>query len=425
MARTKDAVVDSKRTPRKSKKAEPVVVADSLDEVVGQAVATEEQAEAAVYGMVPLAEQLTETEALVGHVIESAGDAAVAENEVPMPWNEWPDPEFLQTRMNHLGTDVDEDGNMRFVQDNAEGTTPLGIVSERSLENLAWHVFYPTEFVQKLSPPVAAAVVNERIKACRDRELVLAKEGDFIVNLAFKHHEMIPMKDVAQLTWDTMGLFFPQLELIHHEQAVGGMVVRIGSPLLERDVTTRKGDALRFGIEVSYGYGERMKVSLYTTRLVCLNGMVADQAEWGWSKKTEGTVSHQQDWLRARVEEMVPRFEATVERAQLMATRVLPEGTIKELAEQFARQHSIQVRNVPMVVDAWNRMQEEEEGVARTEWDLLNAFTRAGTHDDRLSLDQRESLLVRSGAALRDNEIVTARLRRATAERVRAEILPE
>lgn len=381
--------------------------------------------------MVPIAEQLTEAEEkgnpspLTGEVVESSGDLAVAENAVPKPWDGWPNPEFLTTRMNHLGAAVDDDGEMVFTQSNAEGEMTLGKATKRCLENLSWHVFYPTEFVEKLSPPTAAAVVSERIKACRDRELVIAKEGAHLVNLAFKHHEMIPLREVADVAWETMEVFFPALEVISCENGGGGMVLRIGSPRMERTVTTRKGDALRFGVEVRYGYGERMKVSLYTTRLVCLNGMVADQAEWGWSKTTEGTVSHQKDWLRARVEEMIPRFETTIERAKLMSERALPEGTIKELAEQFARQHSIQIRNVPMVVDAWNRMNEEEEGVARTEWDLLNAFTRAGTHDERISLDQRESMLVRAGAAMRDNEIVTARLRRATAERVRAEIIPD
>lgn len=444
----------SRRPRNKANKALETAI-EALGEVVGVAVATEEEADnldpvirfltteadeeeimpslpvPVVVGMVPLDEQLTETETALGWTSveggarDSWGDAAVAENPVPHPWDSWPEPEFLTTRMNHLGASVDDDGEMIFTQNNAAGSSPLGKTTRRSLENLAWHVFYPTEFVEKLSPPTAAAVVNERIAACRDRELVLAKEGVHIVNLAFKHHEMIPMREVAQTAYDTMDLFFPSPSLLFHEQRTGGMVLRLGSDRLQKDVTTRKGDILQFGIEVRYGYGERMKVSLYTTRLVCLNGMVADQAEWGWEKKTEGTVAHQKEWLRARVEEMVPRFEATVEMARRMALSGLPEGTIKELAEQFARQHSIQTRNVPMVVDAWNRMVEEEPFVERTEWDLLNAFTRAGTHDERISAEQRESLLVRTGAAMRDNEIVLARLRRATAERVRAEIIPE
>lgn len=429
--------VKNERTPT-SRRAK----ADQPQETTALVVARPKGTKKPTASLVPLDEQLTEVEVLVrevlnapieGEIIESSGDLAV--NPTPHPWDAWPTADFLETKMSHLsvrprtldneGTHQEWPPTMEFAHETANGPKTLGEVTRRGLENLALHVFMPVEFVSKLSIPTASAVITERIKACPDRPLVLACEAGKIVNLAFKHHEMLPQAEVASIAWDSFNRLLPGAALLDHKQGEGAMMIRIGTPRLEREVTTRKGDILQFGIVVNYGYGEKMKVALHTSRLVCLNGMIADGVEWQWHKSTECSADHQRDWLRAKVEEMIPKFSTLVERASLMAGNMLSETlTIRELAEQVGRANGFQLRHVPSVVDAWNAMMIEEEDVVRSEWHMLNAWTRAATHDERLR-PFREDIQTRAGTWLAGNEIVTARLRRNVAERVHAEIIPD
>jgi hypothetical protein len=376
--------------------------------------------------VLPLSEQLTETEALVGEIVESSGDKAVALAPVPevaLPWSEWPTADFLETRLSHLTVGVNGD-DLMLGQTNSLGTTDLGKVTPASLASLASHAAFPANFVKKLSAGTAAAVINERLQTAAERHLTLAVEQGVVANIAREHREMISLPKLADTAWQAFADLIPGALVMLADNTEGLMNLRFGSQRMEKDITTRKGDILQFGVGITYGYGVDLKVSLHTTRLVCLNGMVADQLEWAWRKTTESKAEHQAEWLRARIEEMIPRFTAVVDQARLLADTLLPRNqTIPELIAAFARRHGFTAATVPIVVEHWNRMQDEEEP-DQSEWALLNAFSRAVTHDERLA-PKRDVLSLRLGAAFSGNEIVTARLRRSIAERLKVEIIPD
>jgi hypothetical protein len=376
--------------------------------------------------IVPLDQQLTEAESVVNNLVESSGDRAVAlaPPTPSLPWRDWPTADFLDTRLSHLTVEADGD-TLMFRQRNAQGGMGLGRVTAASLASLATHAAFPAKFVQKLSTGTQAAIINERLQAAGERHLTLAIEGDMVANIAREHREMIAFPTVCDNAWEAFSSLLPEPQVAEAVNREGVMSLRMVTPRMEKAITSRERDILQLGISVQYGYGVGLSVALHTTRLVCLNGMVADQLEWAWRKTSESKAEHQSDWLKARIEEMIPRFAETCERAELMANTPLPRNqTIPELIAAYGRTHGFQNAHVPIVIEAWNRMQDEEEDVQPTEWDLMNAFGRSVTHDPRLARN-RDTLLTRLGLWLGGNEIVTARLRRSLAERLHVEIVPD
>jgi hypothetical protein len=353
-------------------------------------------------GMVPLAEQVLE-----GELIESSGDRAAN----VLPWKAWNAPEVRSYDLPLLRIEGGEDG---LTLSGPEG--PLGPVTAGFLDGLGIEATFPCPFVEKLSPALAALVINERVQRAPAREVAVIREEGRCTRLAPGNREILPAGDVADVVWESLQAAHGSLEIEACELVGGEMSLRLFAPVQE-PVTRSVGDVLRFGVQVEHNYRQGTTLDLYALRLICLNGMTADRRAFSWKVREERTKDGQIAWLRHALGELPRAFERIVERSRLMAeTRFT--GDYQAVIRQSAQAMRLHRRHVEAVVAAF----EEEPG--DNYWTLLNAFTRAGTHAN-FPPTTRRAVLAAAGDWAGRWEMCTASLPRPMALACGATILED
>jgi hypothetical protein len=382
-------------------------------------------------GMVPLSEQLTETEALVRSeafqeslaqathgdlawmvlpenppAVESNGDRAVNAH----PWNSWPEPQAVTESLGTLSVQLQEDGfHLRGLGGDMGALAPEGLLQ------MGYVAGFPSEFLPRLSPATAALVVNERLADSGRKEATVLSEGGRITCFITSRREMLPASEVAQLAWDTLSPL-GGLTVEHESYRNGKMELRLLTTVEER-ITRQKDDVLALGASVRQVYGEPVEISLYSRRLVCLNGMIADRRERSWRVKEDCTREAQRAWVTEALGQLTGGFRMLADRARTMAeTRVHGDPEHALLAAARAMRLPRRYHNV--LLEAFN----EEPG--DTYWALTQAFTRLATHG-ALPDSTRFNTWQSAGDWVRRFELVQAELPLPTALSVGARILYE
>ena len=330
------------------------------------------------------------------------------------PWADWSAPDTATASLHSFRIRPSGD---RLAISTSDGNI-LGFVADTALDELGKRVTFPAEFIQKLSPTLAAQVVNERIQAEKDMEMTAVIQDGEWTNLLPAWRGILPTRRTADIAYDTLKEHYPEIEIEQAVYKTGSMLLKLLTPVVY-PVTPAVGDTLRMGIDVAQQYGGTIAVQLYVKRLVCLNGMTANERAFSWRKRTgdAGSVEEQAEWVKEGVLHAVGSYTALVEKAQTMAQTHF-EGDYTEILRERASAMRLPMRHLPALINAF------EAEVGNTEWNLVNAFSRLATHGG-LPGDLSRALQYSSGEWLREFSLVNARLPRPIAERVGARIINE
>ncbi len=339
-----------------------------------------------------------------------------------MPWATWPTPRIEKIQLHELRL-IESDNVVQFasVSKDDDGVefepVPMGEATTPGLRLLGWQsgVTFPVDFVNKLTPPLKCAVVNERVLAARDRELsVIVERGD-VTNILSGWRGVAPYREVAQTAFTTLRDVYGDAEVEGEPRRdAEGMSLRLMTPMQE-PITRKKGDVLQMGVDVHQKYGTSIGVALYIKRLICLNGMTANETAFNWTIKQAGTVEHQLSWLKIAMADALSAYENLVERSRLMADTAI-HGDPHTVLDEHAR-----AMKLPKNLNARLHAMFDEEPDA-TEWGILNAFTRLATHGGIGDIPSR-NLMAGAGAWTSDFDLVTCRLPRPMAVAAGAEIV--
>lgn len=347
----------------------------------------------------------------VGPISFGVAPSIIAEIDQSHPWASWPQPRFAQGDLHRF--EVRAVGQGVFLYgDNHQ----LGIVSPTALEELGRRTTFPTEFVTKLPRELQAQVVNARIHASGNMEMTALFEGEHWTNILPAWRGIFSAREAAEAAYNVLQGYYPVIEIDHAEQRDGGAIIRLLTPV-SYPVTPTVGDVLRMGIEVRHQYGGTLEVALSVKRLICLNGMTANQQAFSWRKRDECDAATQYLWLQQGILQAISRYTNLVERAQQMAATRF-EGRPEDALRERATAMGYPARRLQALIDAFGA----EPG--DTEWNLVNAFSRVATHGG-LDRGLARQIQMASGEWASNFEEVTARLPRPIAQRIGARIIPD
>lgn len=339
----------------------------------------------------------------------AAADVAIPAH---LPWANWEAP-TVETDVPVQALTVRPTTDGLWLDDDER---PLGRIGTHGLRELSTRVGFPIDFIEKLSTrTLQAEVINDRIAQAREQDFSVVCEGDRILNVAPGWRAVTPHALVAQVAYDEIATRVGAVEVGPLAVGPNGLSLKLITST-ERPVTPRIGDVLRMGVQISHRYGMELGVSLFTERLVCLNGMTGTRHDFDWTHRSMGTVDSQLSWLRDGVDHAIESYGDLIARAQRMAETQF-QGSHRDAIIERARAMGVPRRLWEQIIRAF----EEEPG--QDEWALLNAFTRFATHSTTADLSRR--LQAAAGDWATNFDVVTARLPRATAMRVGASIIQE
>lgn len=336
-----------------------------------------------------------------------------------LPWEEWTEPQFVPADLGGLRVRPEGSDLVLYAgaQEGFDGAERLGAATPSGLHDFAHALDFPVDFVNKLPLDLRASVINSRVEAAREREVSPVLEDGRWTAFVRGARQILPYRETAQLTWDTVReIVGDQLTIDHAGIGTRGLTLTLLTGV-ERPITRRVGDILSAGIQVRQDYGGSHEVSLFTRRLICLNGMTGGHNEWHWSRPSESSAEHQRLWLREGVVAALGSFQGLVDRAREMAETPV-EGEPEEALIERARALGVPRRHHSALLDAWR--QEEDA----SEWGMVNALTRMATHNG-LPGDLGRRLQRTAGEWTGNFDIVTARLPLPVAQRVGARIIPD
>lgn len=356
----------------------------------------------------------------VAEGVESRGDrsALTVAIEPNRPWSQWESPDSVACDLPSLRVRAIGERLSLFDE---EGTgEELGPLSEEALRNLAFFTQFDPKFIrEKLSPETAAIVINERIDRApdyRNHGLSILRQGEKVLGITAGWKEVVPARVVAQRAFDLLRQSAPEARIAYAALDPLGMRIDLLTEVSE-PVTRALDDVLEKGISVTQDYADRIQVSAYTRRLVCLNGATAVRIGYSWQSRQQGSQESQLLWLSDGIAKALGAYEGIVEHARTMAeTRY--DGDPHRVLDAHARAMHLPRRHLSALHDAFD----SEPGP--TMWNIQNAFTRLATHGG-LPRSTRRALEYTAGEWVRSFETVTARLPRPLALSVGAEILPE
>jgi hypothetical protein len=350
------------------------------------------------------------------------------------PWYAFPVPDVVEAKTSTVSMIVDDSefkgGRLSLfsvIEDEV-----IGYPSSGGLENISTRIQFPMQFVEKLTMPLQALIINERLMAnpeltmnfVREPYQVIMPEGGLqwsnrrlVTNIAPGWREVVPHGDICQTAYNLMASIWEpsSLEIKFAKRNDSSMLLRILSPDRE-EVTKQVGDILQMGIEVEHAYGWDLTVRLYTERLVCLNGMTARDTRFEWKLNIMGKASQQLEFVETGVGLALESFARIVDQARIMA-QVPLEGNPELLLMERAKAMKLPAGLTHELLQMWR-----QEPIA-TEWGALNAFTRLATHGEQPSQVARRRIMDAAGTWSDGFDMVTARLPRPMALAAGAHIL--
>lgn len=290
------------------------------------------------------------------------------------PWRNWPLPSLSGGVLQDFTVKASDENKLLLVRESTGEI--LGSVTPTAIGELGKRLGFPPDFVSKLSNVVAAAVINERIDQDKGNPHSVVFENGAWCNLVPSWRGILPTKQVAELVYQQLKSWYPDVEIVNAEHENGACQLRFLTPVVY-PVTQIANDSLRLGIDITHQYGDTLRVSLFTRRISSGGGMLSFKSEYSWKKRSgdAGSANSQAQWLLDEVTRAVCGFTALIEKAKLMSETKLI-GDSKKAFVQRARSMSIAKR----YATALEKCFELEPG--DTEWAWACAVSRFASGPD-------------------------------------------
>lgn len=326
------------------------------------------------------------------------------------PWANWSTPEVRPVSLSELTVHLGDNGFTLY-----EGDEVIADATHRGLQEMSRLVGFDTDFVtSKLPGGLAADVINHRIAASKDKTVAVITEDGRFTSLVPSVRELLTYSETAQEVYDLMNGVYGDIHIDFAGQTDRGMHLRLMTDIQQR-ISPATGDVMGMGIDVRQDYGETTNIRLYLRRLVCLNGLSAQEQAFSWQNRLEGGRDYQRLFLADGIARALGAYDNIVDRSRVMAQTPF-EGTPEEALRLRATAMNFPLRNIGDVIQAF----EMEPG--ETEWHLLNAFTRVGTHS-ALPGQLGQRTLQAAGEWANNFDIVTCRMPRPMAVKAGAQIV--
>jgi hypothetical protein len=373
---------------------------------------------------VPTAVAIAEkTNAADGAVAEAAevelspSEGPIVEIDPEMPWASWPTPVSVTGDIKSAFAIAD--GNtVTIALANGEGQEPtlLGIPTSGALKQMGLYAGFPVDFVEKLTADLRAPVISNRLRHAEyhDFNFIRDEQNNRLTNLMPSWRQPLPYASAAQFVYNRLCDAHTNVEVDEAECSGGTMSARFTTNL-EKPITPKLGDTLKFGIQLNHDYGKTIEINVYAQRLVCLNGMTSSRKQFKWSHRTMGTPENQLSFLDDGIGQCAAAFNQMVDRSKTMSETTF-EGDAHDVLQERAKALGISPRLNHRIFAAFD----EEPG--DSEWHIVNAFTRVATHDLSINERQRRQLMMVAGEYTRQFEMVDAHLPAFLAQKIGAAV---
>lgn len=308
---------------------------------------------------------------------------------------------MLEVPVNSLS--LDESGRLRV----SGGTF---ILSDEARVTLAVRASIPPSFLNKCPTDVQAYLFNRLYpQALGDRGsddatgLILENDA-VVVGIVDPKLSCLSGAEVLEAVLDAKPEAVSEEELEVTQFELNGVLrLSVVSHVLQTE--PRVGDLVRAGVDVWHSDTglSATQVESYMLRLACLNGLMVKVCAHGdgCGSRIRRAAAHNRRQTLRRVEEVARKAWRELD-AKLAAMRILaservdnPADLIQAIAEKLRFPESL-VSRILEALDA------DEMGPSGSLWDLVNAFSRVGTHDERLSSATHRFLQELSGHLIQE-----------------------
>lgn len=340
-----------------------------------------------------------------------------------MPWTNWPDVRTARADISSLRVDhSDEIGGLilRGTESESEQIREFGVVDRSAFVEFGRLIGFPSQFLlEKVSPSLAAQVVNERIQAQRPNQWAMALEDSenmLVTAIVPGHRVSANNRDIAQTAWASIVDNYggEGLKIIQASQHRGAMQLIVETPK-QTLITPAEGDVLKARVVVTHTPLQELNSYVAAMRLFCANGASSPAEEWTWSRST-ATPEEQLQFVHDSIGTGLIEFDRLAARSQEMAATRISGDPVSALQARM-RALGIPARHWDGILEAFNA----EPG--DTEWAMVNALTRYATHSPELTSEQASRYQAAAGSWVSGFEIVSARLPRPLANRIGAQII--
>jgi hypothetical protein len=259
------------------------------------------------------------------------------------------------------------------------------------------------------------SIIQERASTISNDRLCIVSTGDRVHDLTVRKRELIQPVDLYSEVagqMDTLGWFPAPPRIEFDDRSLELNLVAHCNEIFERPVTPKQGDILRSGFRVRLLPGRLVSVLLEIIRLICLNGMTANEKPYSW--KDTGTAESQLLFVSRTIPKAVGSLMGVVAKAELMSKEEVKDPL--SIIRSHAKAMGLPEELVPFIMQAF------EQEPENTLYGVWNSFTRAATHDERVRSHSRE-IAFSSGEFITNFDMVNARLPKQVALSIGASIL--
>lgn len=289
--------------------------------------------------------------------------------------------------------------------------------SEEGLRLLGHATGYKVDFIKKMPLNLQADIINHCCMQHRNQIVQLSGYNNIIDQLSPGWRHLCSHAEVAQLAYNTLTSKLKEVKIESYVVNEGLMILKLSTNRKEK-VTAKRGDVLIQGLKVVHRPGINIEVAQFIKRLECENGMTSECQQFPWINQKCGSLQDQLDFLVKGIYNSLDGFKQVVEKAKEMAATPI-HGEPREALLVRAKSMKIPIKYTQHLVDAYDA----EPGA--TEWDMLNALTRFGTHSRApgVTAEFREAIQTSAGSWTASFDLVNARMPRSIAEFVGADII--
>lgn len=308
----------------------------------------------------------------------------------------------------------------RMIIQRGSNATPESFAFDDRVYAQAAGVVYgvPGAYIKKMveddqgDPGIAALIFNHHVNQSKDKEVLLRfqQRGDGKVLRAVKPASWNPIpyeQSIETLITKFGGDKEVHVERFDEAQMVLNFVTRTLDYKTNPKLHVRRDDPIEWGMrfqDSDVGQGD-CSISPYTRRLVCTNGMTTMSRgiimHISHSRKESAVPEEVQSTIRQGIEMVdgyASRLAEQITMAQGYMLDVNDEGMPVQAMIRMDREMAITKLEQKVIAEAWNT--EGETIPEASVYRLSNAATRAGTHSEELSDDQRLKLQAVGGRIL-------------------------
>lgn len=359
--------------------------------------------------MIPLTEQLTPSE------------RARQERPDALPWDAWEPLEVVPADLALLKMEELDGELLATFPDDTRFRAGSSF-----LEGLGDEAVFPNTFVEKLSPALQAAVINERLAATPPRAVSLVTHGDRALRFLPGDRAVLTAPAIADRIYDRLTDLYGGAEIDEAIANNGEHWLRFTTPYTKTLDGTRveidrnrhervPEDVLALGVQVRHEFREGLSVELHVKRLLCYNSATSSRRAYSWRVKEDRSEAAQLYWLDDVLAALPDEFDRFLAGGRMMREEKL-EGHPRTALQATAKAMRLPKKLLPGLFAAFD----QEPG--DTHWHLWNAITRMVSHGD-LAPGLRRDLWGIAGQWCENFDLVNARLPRALALSTGAQIL--